>query len=178
MLTQERLKELMNYDPDRGLFTWKVNRGYVKAGSIAGGLDSKGYVRIRVEGTLYIAHRLAFLWMEGYLPENGVDHKDRIRHNNWWENLREASNQCNLRNTGNYCCNTSGVKGICWYKKYNKWEAYIVVNRKSYHLGYFTEFEEAAYARLAAEQCLNWSRCDSKSPAQQFIKNLNKGVTP
>jgi hypothetical protein len=96
MLTQERLKEILDYNHETGIFTWKIeppNRPYLK-GKEAGCYDKDGYIQIRIKGIGYSAHHLAFLFMEGYLPEGQVYHKDRIKDHNWWDNLREASNQC------------------------------------------------------------------------------------
>lgn len=99
-----------------------------------------------------------------------LDHIDRKILNNRIENLREVSNSCNMRNTGNPSTNTSGVKGVCWNKSKNKWRAEIKINSRMTHLGYFTDFTEAVAHRLAAEQCLNWECCDGCSPAYQFMK--------
>ena len=102
MITQTRLKELLNYDPISGIFTWKTSRGGRKPGSIAGTkCIHKGYITIQIDGTLYRAHRLAFLYMIGRLPEDQVDHIDRCKDNNAWSNLREctqAENQLNKYN--------------------------------------------------------------------------------
>ena len=169
-LTQKRLKELLDYDPKTGDFIWKVRTtNSIEIGDIAGSF-SHGYIQIGIYGVLYLAHRIAWLYEYGYFPENGLDHKDRIRHHNWIDNLREASQQCNLRNTGNRKNNTSGVKGVCWDKDRNKWVARIVVNGKQSNLGGYKDFNNAVCARLAAEQCLGWSVCDSSSSAFKFVR--------
>jgi len=166
----ERLKELLSYDHLTGIFLWKVSvNSRAQKGDVAGS-DNEGYIHIRIDNKDYFAHRLAWLYEYGYFPENFLDHKDRIRHHNWIKNLREASQQCNLRNTGNRKNNKSGVKGICFYNPNQKWQAQIKVNGKNSHLGRFTDFTEAVAHRLAAEQCLNWSTCDSSSPAYQYIQ--------
>lgn len=171
-LTQERLKELLDYDPLTGVFVWKVQASNnVKIGDIAGCNHSEGYRAITIAGKIYKAHRLAWLYVYGYLPEPQIDHKDQVRHHNFIENLREVSQSCNLRNTGNYQHNTSGVKGVCWHKRVKKWRACLRVNDKIKHLGYYSDFANAACARLAGEQACNWSNCDSNSPAFQYVKN-------
>ena len=170
MLTQSRMKELLNYDPETGVFLWKVStNGRIKVGDVAGS-DSKGYIQIMIDYKNYKAHRLAWLYEYGYFPEHGLDHEDRDKSNNWIDNLREASQQCNLRNTGNRNDNTSGVKGVCFHKAAQKWHAQIYLDRGCYHLGLFTDFTEAVAHRLAAEQCLNWSTCDSSSPAYRHMQ--------
>jgi len=173
MLTQSKLKELLDYDPETGLFTWKVSRQGVKKGSVAGSDSHDGYIKIKIDGKDYYAHRLAWLYEYGYFPENGLDHEDRIKHHNWIKNLREVSNQCNMRNTGNPSTNTSGVKGIYFANKAQKWRARMKLNGKNSHFGYFEDFTEAVAHRLAAEQCLDWSNCDSSSPAYKYIQNYS-----
>ena len=166
----ERLKELLNYDPETGIFLWKVAAGRrVKAGDVAGTVNGKGYIHITIGCKIYQAHRLAWLDYYGYFPEHGLDHEDRDKSNNRIDNLREASNQCNIRNTGNRKNNTSGVKGIYFNKAAQKWSAKINLDSGGYHLGYSTDFTEAVATRLAAEQCLNWSNCDSSSPAFKYM---------
>ena len=171
MLTQSKLKELLDYDPDTGIFLWKVSAcNRIKVGDIAGCVNKKGYILIRIDYKSYRAHRLAWLDYYGYFPEHGLDHEDRIRHHNWIKNLREVSGQCNVRNTGNRSTNTSGVKGISFDKATQKWRARITLNAKRYHFGFFPDFTEAVAHRLAAEQCLDWSTCDSSSPAYQHMQ--------
>jgi len=171
----ERLKELLNYDPETGIFVWKFSTNKrIKVGDVAG-TDSRGYIRIMIDNKKYLAHRLAWLHYYGYFPEHGLDHKDRIRHHNWIKNLREASQQCNLRNTGNRGDNTSSVKGVFFDKARQKWRALIYLDSGGYHLGSFTDFTEAVAHRLAAEQCLNWSTCDSYSPAFQYMQKYIGG---
>ena len=78
-LTQSRLKELLHYNPETGIFTWLVSKKGVKIGNIAGSVNSIGYRYISVDRILYKASRLAWLFIEGYFPENDVDHINRIR---------------------------------------------------------------------------------------------------
>lgn len=110
-LTQERLKELLHYGPNSGLFMWRVDRrGTAKAGQWAGRTNSKGYVEISVDGKRYKAHRLAWLYTHGVWPKGQIDHKDRDRAGNWIDNLRDVTQSVNLKNTGAQKNNTSGVK--------------------------------------------------------------------
>lgn len=169
-LTQERLIELLHYNKETGIFTRRIGvAGGGKAGSIAGYLN-KGYVTIGIDYRRYHAHRLAWLYVYGYIPESEIDHIDKIRHHNWITNLREVSHQCNIRNTGNFSHNSSGVKGIIWCKPNKNWRVTINVNGKQIQIGMFTNFCEAVCARLAVEQCLDWNNCDSSSPAFSYIK--------
>ena len=169
-ITQKELKRQLKYNSKTGIFTWKIQKSNrIKIGDIAGTKHKKGYIQISLD-KIYKAHRLAWLYEYGYLPENGLDHKDRINYHNWISNLREASKQCNARNTGNPKDNTSGVKGVSWNKQYNKWRTVIGINQKQIHIGNFNDFNEAVCYRLAAEQCINWSGCDSSSPAYKYVK--------
>lgn len=173
MLTQERLKELLYYCPETGVFTWKISpASTTKKGDIAGNVHRSGYLRINVDKKAFYAHRLAYLYIHGYHPENEVDHKNRNKLDNSIKNLREVSRQCNKRNCGNPSTNTSGVKGVSWHKASQKWRAYIKVNNIQKEIGRHSDFLEAVYHRLAGEQCLNWSNCDSSSPALQHIQEF------
>lgn len=170
-LTRKELKRQLQYDNINGLFIRKIsNSNFVKIGSIAGTKTEAGYINITVNNKIYLAHRLAWLYEHGYLPENDIDHKDRIKHHNWITNLREVSRTCNSRNIGNIKTNTSGVKGVSWFPDTKKWKAYLFLANKQKSLGHYNNFDNAVCARLAGEQCLNWSECDSNSPAFKYVK--------
>jgi hypothetical protein len=170
MLTQERVKELFRYEDGNLIRKVRTNsRGNI--GDVAGCVSGFGYLKTMVDGKYYFNHRLVFLFHYGYMPENMVDHIDRCKTNNRIDNLREASQSCNIRNAKQPRNNTSGVKGIHWFKQHQKWAAYIDVGGSQKHLGIFIDFTEAVAHRLAAEQCLNWSDCDSNSPAYQYMKD-------
>jgi len=175
MITQEELRCLLNYNPDTGIFRWRVNRGIKIKGKICGTVNRSGYRMIGINRKRYYAHRLVFLYVDGYLPENDVDHVNRDKDDNRYENLREISRQCNTRNCGNTKNNTSGVKGVCWDKKSKKWKAFIFVNYINKHLGLYDDFDNAVAARLAGEQALGWSGCDSSSPAYRYMEQAMKG---
>jgi len=171
MITQDRLKEVLNYDPVTGIFTWRVTKGKrVPKGSVAGCLNDRGYRIITIDGKLYKAHRLVFLYVDGYWPENQVDHINRARTDNHRANLREASQQCQSRNYGALKSNISKIKGVHSHSLAKKWHALIMVNGKNKHLGYYDTILDAAYARFAAEQCLGFQDWDLSSSALQFIQ--------
>jgi hypothetical protein len=149
--TKERLDELLAYHLAAGYFTWKVSRGRVRAGTIAGTPDASGHIQIKIDGKPYLAHRLIFLMMTGRWPENEIDHIDGNPANNRWANLRPATRAENARNLRTNTRNTSGATGVCWHARLGKWQAHIAVDRKSIHLGYFAEFEDAVAARRATE---------------------------
>ena len=172
MITQERLKEVLSYNPETGVFLWRVSSGKAPAGSTAGAPNGDGYIQIKIDGKRYKAHRLAVLYTDGYMPENTVDHKDRIPWHNWRDNLQEASMQCQMRNCGMLKNNTSGVKGVGWDKAMGKWYARVKVSGVLKYIGCFDNLIEAAYARYAAEQCLGFQDCDANSSARRFISSL------
>jgi hypothetical protein len=171
MLTQNLLKELLSYNCETGIFTWKQPFSRrVSIGDKAGCVTARRYVVVGVMGKLYLAHRLAWLYMYGYFPEKGIDHINRDTTDNRGVNLREVSQSCNTRNTGNNTKNSSGVKGVYFSKKQDKFGACIGDKGKTIHLGYHECLTEAACHRLAAEQCLDWAGCDSSSPAYKYVK--------
>lgn len=150
-LTQARLKELLDYDPETGVFTNRVTRGGIEAGKVVGCDNGAGYLQMRVDKRLYKAHRLVFLYVEGYLPENQVDHLNGTRWDNRWVNLRHVSRACNLQNQKVYRNNTSGFPGVYWRGERGRWVAKVTVGRKNILLGAYKSKLDAALARLAFE---------------------------
>lgn len=147
-LTAERLREILSYDPLSGEFRWLVGKSNW-IGGVAGALE-RGYVNIRVDGVMYRAHRLAFLYMTDEWPDLGVDHIDCVKNNNRWANLREANQSSNRANSRRSKINTSGFKGVSWFGRTRKWRAQIGVNSQNVHLGYFDDPQEAHAAYAAA----------------------------
>ena len=138
-MNQQRLKELLSYDPDTGVFTW-VKR----LNNTAGAFDAYGYVVIRVDKILYKAHRLAWLYTFGEFPAGNLDHINQIKNDNRISNLRVVNQSQNIQNL-------ASVKGVSWDKEREKWCARIKVMYKTIHLGRFTEKDDAIAARKAAE---------------------------
>lgn len=137
----DRLKELLHYDRFTGEWTWLVDRGRgVKAGDPAGGINPDGYVQIRVDYKLYMAHVLAWFYSFGVWPSNMVDHADRVKNHNWLNNLRQATYSQNFGNTEKRKNNTSGFKGV--YRDGDRWRAEIAHIK----LGRFNTPEEASVA--------------------------------
>lgn len=149
MLTTTRLMELLDYNPETGEWTWKVDRGNRSAGAKAGATKSNGYLQIRVDEVIYLSHRLAFLFMLGRWPEGEVDHRDLVKTNNAWANLRECShaqNQCNTRSIGN----KTGLKGVYFEARTGKFYTQIRVDGRRRSIGTFATAEEASKARNEA----------------------------
>lgn len=149
MLTAERLREVLRYDPDTGDWTWLVRSGGKSTvGSPAGYLDTHGYTKISVDNGRYYTHRLAFLYMTGAWPVGECDHINRDRADCRWENLRDVDRSTNARNTGVRRRNKLGVKGV-WRLPCGTFRARIFKDGRQKHLGCFPTIEQAAaaYAR-------------------------------
>lgn len=150
MLTPERLCEVLKYDPGTGVFTWLVNRPNAKAGTPAGCLKDSGYRHIRVDGARYRSGRLAWFYMKGTWPVALIDHKDRVRDNNKFDNLREATSKQNQENRSKRRNVSSKYVGVHWSHKHKGWRAAICHHGKNkYHPGSFKNEDDAAEARAA-----------------------------
>lgn len=164
MITQEQLKESLSYNPDTGVFTWRMSRprshfktevGYNRfhskqAGKVITSANLNGYPRILLFGKYRQSHRLAFLYMEGELPENHVDHINHIKTDNSWRNLRHATVTENSRNKTISKRNTSGCSGVVWNKRSGKWQAQIGVTGTLVYLGVFDSFFDACCSIYSA----------------------------
>lgn len=146
MLTVERLREVLEYIPESGVFIRRVaNSNRVKVGQVAGSLSVWGYLEIRIDGRLYKAHRLAWLYMMGRWPRAQIDHINLVKTDNRWDNLREATQAQNSSNREVHPKTKSGLKGV--YLNGLRWEAKI----SGKYLGLFTtpEAAHAAYVEAA-----------------------------
>jgi len=152
ILTQERLKELLSYDPETGVFVWvKKPSTKVKIGSVAG-FNSYGYRRIQIGGAAFCLHRLAWLFMTGAFPPNDIDHINMDKADNRFVNLRAVTRSENMHNIEKQKNNTSGFKGVSYFKRSKKWRADIRINNVQKHLGSFPTPEDASVAYLAAQR--------------------------
>lgn len=144
------IKRWLSYNRDTGLFRWIAARKKVCVGDIAGSVSkSSGYVEIKFCQKLYYAHRLAWWFVHGVMPQR-IDHRDTVRHHNWIENLRLATQSQNLANASLRSDNSSGFKGVFFFKPTGRWASKIQVRGEAKHLGYFSTPEEAAAAYDAA----------------------------
>jgi hypothetical protein len=139
-LSQEKLKEWIDYDHKTGKF---LRKKYKLKSKKVGGLDSYGYLQIGISGKIYKAHQLAWLYHYGTCPKGQIDHINCNRQDNRIENLRDVSSQINA-------LNRSTSKGI--YKYHNKYRARIKLNGKSLHLGLFDKECDAKQAYLQAKK--------------------------
>lgn len=160
IVTYERLRELFSYDPETGHFTRLIDCGSAKAGARAGCKVGQGYIEITIGGRAHKAHRLAWLYMTGAWPTKDIDHKDTVKCNNAWENLREATKAQNSANCVARSSNTSGFKGVFYEKHKDRWRARIEVSGRRFHLGYFRTKEQAfaAYCAAAEKHCGEFAR--------------------
>lgn len=157
MLTQDRLKQVLDYDHATGLFTWRVSRGRCHKGTIAGDVvrrDHLFYRRISVDGRRYYAHRLAWLWMRGEFPSDEIDHKNSDGLDNSWNNIREATRSQNGMNRRSGRLSKKISKGVFVPKTSatKPFVASITAHGKQRYLGHFKTEAEAAAAYAVAAQ--------------------------
>lgn len=158
--SQEELRELLDYDPETGLLTWKerpialctspraqkiFNTRF--AGRRAAAPNTQGYQQVMIRGRNYRAHRVIWKMMTGEEP-NEVDHINGQRSDNRWANLRDVDARTNHRNMCRSQANTSGVTGVGWMPDQSRWRAYIGFK----HLGSFDCVGQAIRTRKSAEK--------------------------
>lgn len=153
-ISAEQLRELLEYDPASGVFRWKVRPARnVFVGATAGVESPRGYIQISIGKRQYRAHRLAWLYIYGHMPEQ-IDHINGIRSDNRLCNLRPATASQNAMNRPKPKNNTTGVKGVYWNSYAKKYAATITVGGRPRFLGYFSHLGEAA-------QCVHDARSRS-----------------
>lgn len=155
MLTQERLKELLHYDPETGIFT-RISAPSQRSdllGKVAGANNGSGYKMISIDGIKYYCHRLVWLYVHGAFPEDEIDHMNGSRSDNRFKNLRDASRLKNAQNfTKPRSDNTSGYLGVSYDKRRERWIARIKVKDSYKYLGRFLVKEDARDAYLVAKR--------------------------
>ena len=153
-LTPERVREILHYAPDTGVFTWLVSARSQRAGDKAGCVGPGGYIFIKYRRRLYRAHRLACLYMNGRWPADHTDHINGDKQDNRWSNLREATCSQNLANRGPQKNNTSGFKGVQPHN--GKWRARVWCGGRVFDAGSgFETPEEAHVAYMATAKQLH-----------------------
>lgn len=158
-LTAERLRDVLEYEPTTGRWTWKNRRSNRSAGQEAGCVNvGDGYMRIQVDRRNYLSARLAWLWMTGEWPKNEIDHKNLSRADDRWINLRGATRSQNQGNrpANSDCC--VGRKGVT--ARGRKWRAHITFDGASHYLGTYQSIDDAsaAYAVAAAKHFGEFAR--------------------
>lgn len=171
----ETLRKLLAYNPETGVLTWLMrtpemfagatqehrrswcarwNKRY--AGTVAGALQTDGYLQVKVHNRPMLAHRLAWAIHYGKWPDC-VGHIDEDLSNNRILNLRSTSRQICQRNQKRHSRNTSGRTGVSWSRVRSVWTAQIKIGEKSLYLGSFSEFDDAVSARIEAEKRHNFT---------------------
>jgi hypothetical protein len=155
MITLERLKEILTYDPETGEFKWTGVASRTIHGSVAGYIHNRdGYHLISIKHRKYRSHRLAWLYMTGEWPKNQIDHINGIRNDNRIANLRDVTSSENnhnrkYANSNNKSC---GTLGVSYLKNLGMFQSYIKVNGKPFYLGCYDSKELAHEAYLTAKR--------------------------
>lgn len=154
-LTAGKLREFLRYDPSTGEFTRKYKTKKNAEGSLTGAIHGTSYTRkkVTVGGRVYMAHRLAWLYIYGEWPSMDIDHIDGDACNNRIANLRLATDSQNLGNMKKPITNKSGKKGVSWSSAAKKWQSHIRIQGANRYLGLFESVDEAhaAYCKAAVE---------------------------
>lgn len=155
-VTVEHLRQVLDYNPETGVFLWKVaTSSRSPIGSVAGTINKAGYRFISIDGRKYLAHRLAWLHVHGVWPSGDIDHVNRIKTDNRLINLREATRTQNNVNSKVRSDNTSGHRGVTWHRGSQKWRATVHLNGKQYQVGMFEVLEDAVEAQKVAQSKLH-----------------------
>lgn len=158
ILTPQRLKELLHYDPVSGLFRWKErpknkswNNRY--AGREAGAVRDGGYIQIHIDGRFYRAHRLAWLYTHNEWPQHQIDHTNGIRHDNSIRNLRDVTGEINSQNQrGPRTDSSTSLLGVTKIAGSGRYMAQIRAKGGKMYLGMFSCPEKAHQAYVAAKR--------------------------
>lgn len=184
LLTIDELRQLVRYDPDSGVVFWlprtvehyancapqwregvcyKFNRN--KAGKPAGGCYPNGYVGIEIRGREYKAHRVAWALVHGEWPTHDIDHRDGNRENNRIKNLRLAPGGINQRNAACRKDSRSGLSGVTWNKRKQKWRVRLKVDKVMHHFGAYSDLEQAKVVALEKRRELGFTERSGHPPA-------------
>jgi len=159
-----KIKSCLRYDPRTGVFTWmerplshfKTRFAWAMwndkySGKRAGMKSKLGYIIIKLDGSAFKAHRLAWKIHTLKDPIGVIDHINGFEHDNRIENLRDVDFDENMRNRKTSKANSSGVQGVNFCKSSNKWIAQISVKSKRLRIGSFDRKEDAIMARRCSE---------------------------
>lgn len=162
-LTQAQLKEELYYNKQFGIFVYRERKRGRPLG-VAGAVHPLGYRFITLNKKRYPVHRLAFLYVEGKMPEDQIDHINHIRMDNRWSNLRHATAGMNARNRSRQRRNKSGITGVRWVKKYSVWSSCSVAEGKSVNGYWGNDFFEACCARKSFELKAGYHKNNGSTP--------------
>lgn len=151
LISQEEIKELLDYNPETGELHWKHWRPGVRKDMSAGCLRDDGYIQLIIGHRTYRAHRLAWMYVHGRWPDGDIDHVNMNRSDNRLANLREASRSQNVANSRARANNPTGLKGVSFCKRKGKFRSQIKIKGRQKFLGHFNSAEDAhaAYVKAA-----------------------------
>ena len=152
-ITPEELHRIFHYNPETGDLSWRVGCRKITAGTTITCVRPDGYRVVGVGYTTYRAHRIIWAMQTGAWPTETIDHKNGVRSDNRWENLREATKSQNNVNKIASKKSKTGVRGVTVCNKTGHFYSRINFEKKSYYLGYYRTLEEAksAYEKAAKE---------------------------
>lgn len=154
-LTAERLRDVLDYNPETGVFTWRLRTRKTKPGQRAGYVAPHGYVFIQVDGHMYTAHRLAWLYVHGNWPAFNIDHFNGVRADNRINNLRDVPQALNVQNTTMARRDSkTGVRGVFWDRSREKFVVAVKANGRSFRARVDTMVEaKALYDEVKRRMC-------------------------
>ena len=153
-LTVQTLYEKLHYDPETGIFTWKIKNNRTEIGQIAGSM-SGGYLLCGIDQSTHSMHRLAWLYVHGDWPKYQIDHINGNRTDNRIANLRDVSHSMNQQNRRTAQCDAQGLQGTALLANGKGWRAALKLNGKVVVLGIFKTTELAHDAYLAGKRRLH-----------------------
>lgn len=156
-LTANRLREALHYNAETGVFVWRIDASIsTRIGCVAGTVDGRGYIRIGIDGRVFRAHRMAWLYVYGCWPKNEIDHIDGDTSNNAISNLRDVPRRINQQNqTAAFKNNEAAVRGVSLHKATGKWRARIWHEGRSHALGLFDLQADASEAYVSAKRAMH-----------------------
>ncbi len=194
--TAELLRQLLDYDADTGILTWRPRRHENLTSAplscteqscaawnkrFAGkpafvGIDGAGYHQGAIFGHYLKAHRVIWVLVHGRWPDGEIDHINGDARDNRLINLRDVPHSVNLRNCRRSKRNTSGITGVVLNKKTGRWVASICINRKIYALGTYDTIGEAAEARLKAQVDMGFAENHGNSTRKKnkYVPKLDR----
>lgn len=172
-ITQAELKDQFDYDAENGILIRKFRNGYPYNKPCGHKPDCKGYGQVKVNGKIYLVHRLIWLWVYGKFPSMGIDHIDGNRMNNRIENLRDVDSKTNNHNQKILRTNTSGFPRVQWIDAQEKYRVKISLDGRSIHIGVYDKFSDAILASKLAKIQYHPSSQEAKQYADELgIENL------
>lgn len=159
MIGLAELRRCYSYNKRTGILTRTYSQYRPDTvGRAVGELTRYGYLQMKIEGRNYLVHRVIWFLVTGKWPVE-LDHRNGIRSDNRWSNLRDSTRAKNRANSGLAKNNKLGVKGVRLTVK-GRYEPRLRVNGKALWLGTYKTVEEAAavYAKAAREHFGEFAR--------------------